>query len=492
MAHEIVIPRLGWSMEEGTFVGWLKQDGDLVRRGDAVFELEGEKASQDIEAVDEGILHIPPTGPKPGSLLKVGAVVGYLVAAGEPTPGVTVSPQTDSLATVDSLLPPAAAPSVRRLAREAGVALSQLAGTGPGGRVMPADVHRASSLTSPGATGEGLRSPVFFEDTGGSKPPVAPGTQAAFASPRARRVASELGIDWTRLSGTGARGRIRESDVRDAARGTDARCATASESAEKPCEQPANTTSALLVPRRPSSGTASLGQRLPLTSRRRVIAQRMVASRQQTVPVTLTTKADATNLVNLREQFKSVGGSTPIPSYQDIITKLVAEVLQRHPLLAGRWDEDAIVLPAADELHLGLAVDTEEGLLVPVIRNVGELSLTKLAGESRRLAEQARAGKLVAAEMQGGVFTITNLGAFGIDAFTPIINLPEAAILGLGAIRREPVVLDDGQIAARQQLTLSLTFDHRIVDGAPAARFLQDVVNAIANPSACLLNCNQS
>ena len=416
MAHEIVIPRLGWSMEEGTFVGWLKKDGDQVRRGDAVFELEGEKASQDIEAVDEGILRIPPTGPKPGSLLKVGAVVGYLVAVGEPTPGVAATTRIDSPAPVDSSLPPAAAPSVRRLARESGVALSQLAGTGPGGRVMPADIHRAHlspSLTmqTSGATGEGLRSPVFFKATGGSKqPPVAPGA----------------------------------------------------------------------------------GQRLPLTSRRRVIAQRMVASRQQTVPVTLTTKADATNLVNLREQFKSVGGSTPIPSYQDIITKLVAEVLKRHPLLAGRWDEDAIVLPADDELHLGLAVDTEEGLLVPVIRNVRSLSLTELAGESRRLADQARAGKLVAADMQGGVFTITNLGAFGIDAFTPIINLPEVAILGLGAIRREPVVLDDGQIAARQQLTLSLTFDHRIVDGAPAARFLQDVVNAIANPSACLLNCNQS
>jgi len=464
MAHEIVIPRLGWSMEEGTFVGWLKQDGDLVRRGDAVFELEGEKASQDIEAVDEGLLRIPPTGPQPGSLLKVGAVVGYLVAAGEPMPGAATSLRIDSHPPVDSPLPPAAAPSVRRQAREAGVALSQLAGTGPGGRVMPADVHRASPLLSPGATGEGLRSPVFLEGTGGSKPPpVAPGVQTAFSSPRARRVASELGIDWTRLSGTGARGRVRESDVRAAAA------------------------------RGPSSARSNgVGQRLPLTSRRRVIAQRLVASRQQTVPVTLTTRADATNLVNLREQFKSVGGSTPIPSYQDIITKLVAEVLKRHPLLAGRWDEDAIVLPTADELHLGMAVDTEEGLLVPVIRNVGGLSLTELAGQSRRLADQARAGELVAADMQGGVFTITNLGAFGIDAFTPIINFPEVAILGLGAIRREPVVLDDGQFVARQQLTLSLTFDHRIVDGAPAARFLQDVVNAIANPSACLLNCNQS
>ncbi|MBC8113679.1 MAG: 2-oxo acid dehydrogenase subunit E2 [Candidatus Saccharimonas sp.] len=460
MAHEIVIPRLGWSMEEGTFVGWLKKDGDLVRRGDAVFELEGEKASQDIEAVDEGILRIPPTGPKPGSLLKVGAVVGYLVAAGEPIPGAAALLRIDSHPPVDSPLPPAAAPSVRRLAREAGVALSQLAGTGPGGRVMPADVHRASPAPSPGATGEGLRSPVFFKDTGGPRqPPVAPGAQTAFASPRARRVAFEVGIDWTRLSGTGAGGRVRESDVRAAAA------------------------------RGPSSARSNGdGQRLPLTSRRRVIAQRMVASRQQTVPVTLTTKADATNLVNLREQFKAVGGSTPIPSYQDIITKLGAEVLKRHPLLAGRWDEDAVVLPAADELHLGMAVDTEEGLLVPVIRNVGRLPLNELAGQSRRLADQARAGKLVAADMQGGVFTITNLGAFGIDAFTPIINLPEVAILGLGTIRREPIVLDDGQIVARQQLTLSLTFDHRIVDGAPAARFLQDVVHAIANPSAWLLS----
>ena len=449
MAHEIVIPRLGWSMEEGTFVGWLKQDGDLVRRGDAVFELEGEKASQDIEAVDEGILRIPPTGPQPGSLLKVGAVVGYLVAAGEETPWTDVSPNTDRRRSVETALPPAAAPSVRRQAREAGLAITDVAGTGPGGRVMPVDVHRAST------TQQQQELDIALPEAG-TRPTNG---RSAVASPRARRVAAELGLNWSTLRGTGANGRIRERDVRAAAASGHS-----------------------------STTAARAGQRLPMTSRRRVIAQRMVASRQQTVPVTLTTKGDATNLVNLREQFKSVGGSTPIPSYQDIITKLVAEVLQRHPLLASRWDEDAIVLPAENELHLGLAVDTDEGLVVPVVRNVGGLSLTELAGQSRRLADQARAGKLVAADVRGSVFTITNLGAFGIDAFTPIINLPEAAILGLGAIRREPVVLDDGQIAARQQLTLSLTFDHRIIDGAPAARFLQDVVNAIANPSAWLLS----
>jgi pyruvate dehydrogenase E2 component (dihydrolipoamide acetyltransferase) len=214
----------------------------------------------------------------------------------------------------------------------------------------------------------------------------------------------------------------------------------------------------------------------------------MVASRQQTVPVTLSTKADATNLVNLREQFKSAGQHSPIPTYQDLIMMLVAELLTRHPTLAGRWEDDAIVLPAADEIHIGIAVDTADGLLVPVVRNVRGLSVTEVAAQTRQLIDRACAGQLSANEMQGGVFTITNLGAFGIDAFTPIINFPESAILGLGAIRREPVVLDDGQIVARHQWSLNLTFDHRAIDGAPAARFVQELMNAVSNPSAWLLS----
>ena len=444
MAFEITIPRLGWSMEEGTFSGWLKQDGDTIQCGDPLFELEGEKAIQEIEAVDAGILRIPANGPQPGSVVKVGTVVGYLVAEGETLPvGETsdasaidpgskeLSEGTPSLPTEtvagDTAMPPAAGPAVRRMAREAGVALEQVAGTGRGGRILAEDIERASSQPLP--------SPL---------PPV--------ASPRARRVAAELEIDWTQLTGTGAGGRIREQDV-------------------------------LAARRAPAAG-----RRIPLTSRRKVIAQRMVASRQQTVPVTLTTKADATNLVNLREQFKTTSGESPIPGYQDIITKLVAGVLRQYPLLAGRWEEDAIVLPAENELHLGMAVDTDEGLLVPVLHNAAQLSLIELAARSRQLVGQARAGKLAAADMQGSVFTITNLGAFGIDAFTPIINVPETAILGLGAIRREPVALDDGGIVSRHQLTLSLTFDHRILDGAPAARFLQDIATAIANPSAALLS----
>jgi pyruvate dehydrogenase E2 component (dihydrolipoamide acetyltransferase) len=182
-----------------------------------------------------------------------------------------------------------------------------------------------------------------------------------------------------------------------------------------------------------------------------------------------------------------MGGATLIPSYQDILTKLVAEVLKQHLQLAGRLEENDLVLPNDRELHLGMAVDTEDGLLVPVLRDVGSTPLAQVAAQSRDLIKRARAGTLTAGEMQGAVFTITNLGAFGIDAFTPIINAPEASILGLGAIRREPVVLDDGQIVAQWQMTLSLTFDHRLVDGAPASRFVQMLVSAIANPSPWLL-----
>ena len=445
MAQEIIIPRLGWSMEEGTFVAWLKSEGDFVKRGDALFELEGEKATQEIEAVDEGVLRIPLTGPKPGSVHKVGAIIGYLVGANDSIPALANPSQQTNIEVVNEADSPVASPSVRQLARKVGIELSKVKGTGPRGRILQEDVHQAKVIFS-----ENAQEPVISN--------VSKMSSQQVASPRARRLASSLGIDWKLLIGSGASGRVRECDVKAAS-----------------TNLPSDITS------------AGKAQRIPISKKRRLIAQRLVASRQLTVPVTLTTKADATNLVNLRNQFKSTNGTHPIPSFQDIITKLVAEVLKEHMFLAGRWDEDAIVLPAHHELHIGMAVDTEDGLLVPVIRNVAGLTLRDVAVQSKSLVQQAREGKITAAQMQGGVFTITNLGAFGIDSFTPVINYPEAAILGLGAIRKEPVFLDDGQVVAQLQLALSLTFDHRIVDGAPAARFLQALVSAISNPSAFLL-----
>ncbi len=451
MPFEITIPRLGWSMEEGTFVRWLKKAGDFIQAGEAVFELEGEKAAQDIEAVDSGILRIPANAPQPGTIVAVGAVIGFLVAEGEATPTVGSS-NPSSAAVNQASLPkpialepkvvepvsaPAAAPSVRRLAREMGIKLASLEGSGPAGRITADDVRTPISKRPLTTTAS-----------------AAPAHAAGVASPRARRVAGELGIDWRRLQGTGRDGRVRERDVRQAASG-------------------------------PDSGTPATV--VSVSSRRRTISNRMMASRDRTAPVTLTTRVDATNLVSLRNQFKQAGSGGTIPSYTDIVVKLTTLALQQHPMLAVRDEADKWVIPEMpDGLHIGLAVDTDDGLVVPVVHGAGALGLFDLAKRTLGLIEKSRTGRLTVAEMQGAVFTITNLGAFGIDGFTPIINVPETAVLGLGRIRREPVVIDD-QIVARDQMTLSLTFDHRIVDGAPAARFLQTVSQAIENPSAWLL-----
>lgn len=453
MAFEITIPRLGWSMEEGTFAGWMKKDGDVVRRGDALFELEGEKALQEIEALDDGILRIPADGPQPGAVLKVGAVIGYLLADGDAPPqshsatGIATTVPEKSLSTTtthsaseSSDTTVSASPSVRRLARELGVSLSEVTPTGSADRITDDDVRLAATQ----------KSAIPSSETSTAK------NLEFIATPRARRVAKRTGVDLSTLQGTGRSGRIRERDVLNAA-----------------------TTPVV------SQGTA--GQRIVLSGRRKVIAQRLAESHRQAVPVTLTSQVDATNLVSLREQFKSAGESL-IPAFHDVIAKLVAGCLRQERRLAGRWvSEDTITLPADHEIHIGIAVDTSDGLIVPVLRNVLNEPLLALAAESSRVIRKARDGRLSASEMQDAVFTITNLGSFGIDAFTPVINLPETAILGLGAIRRQPVVTTDDRIVVRSLMTLSLTFDHRAIDGAPAAKFLQSVVAAIENPAARLL-----
>ena len=449
MSFEITIPRLGWSMEEGIFAGWMKKDGDVVRRGDALFELEGEKALQEIEALDDGVLRIPADGPQPGSVLKVGAVIGHLVADGESLPpgqpgsdvaSTTTKKVEDAMMTDSSSVAVSASPSVRRLARELGVDLTQVPGTGSRDRVTEDDVRAAATR---GSDGSKTTNP-------------AEAVAEIIATPRARRAAKRAGIDLSKLQGTGRNGRIRERDVMIAAKNAG------------------------------ESSSHSGGQRVVLSGRRKVIAERLADSQRQTVPVTLTSQVDATNLVSLRQQFKTAGESL-IPAFHDIIAKLVAGCLRQERRLAGRWDGDAILLPGDNDIHIGLAVDTPEGLIVPVLRNVVNESLLSLAAESSRIIRKARDGRLSGAEMHDAVFTITNLGSYGIDTFTPVINLPETAILGLGAIRRLAIVGGDDRIEVRPMMTLSLTFDHRAIDGAPAAKFLQSVVAAIENPAARLL-----
>jgi pyruvate/2-oxoglutarate dehydrogenase complex dihydrolipoamide acyltransferase (E2) component len=219
---------------------------------------------------------------------------------------------------------------------------------------------------------------------------------------------------------------------------------------------------------------------VPITQTRRTIARQMVRSRQETVPVTLTAWADATALLAARAACKAAAGADAA-TLNDMLLKILAEAIRVHPLLAARWEETQLVLPG-DRIDIGLAVDTPGGLVVPVVRDVAALPLHDLARQTRGLVERARHGRLTAGDMQGGVFTLTSLGSYGIEFFTPVINHPEAAILGVGAIRMQPVPPPGGQegFVLQRQLPLSLTFDHRIVDGGPAARFLGDLANRIA------------
>jgi pyruvate dehydrogenase E2 component (dihydrolipoamide acetyltransferase) len=458
MAVEITIPRLGWSMDEGTFGEWLKTDGDYVEPGDPIFTMESEKALQEIESVDGGILKIVVGAPQEGDVVTVGLVVAYLVEDGEeiPQPDVSSSASEDSLSSAPSDgMPPSASPAVRRLAREIGVDLQEVRSTG---RISENDVRRtAESRTTavrPGVLNLNVTSPTSPLLNSDHIPDrnSQPGLPAI--SPRAARLAKRHGIDWTQLTGSGRTGRIRERDVQAAA-----------------------VTHQSAIQQQHFSGTN-------IPAKRRLIAQRMMTSVQNTAPVTLTSRVDATQMVSLRAQYKAAGHQ-PVPAYHDIVARLVALTLSDHPVINSVRTEDGLV--QSEDIHIGLAVDTDAGLLVPVVRHVDRLSLLDVARESAELIENARQRKCTPEQLSGGTFTITNLGQFEIDFFTPIINTPQTAILGLGAIRREAVVVDDDRIEPRHRISLSLTFDHRMTDGAPAARFLQQLCRRIENPGPCLI-----
>ncbi len=395
MAIPITVPRLDWSMDEGTFVEWLKHDGDPVKLGDGLFVLESDKATVTIEAIDAGLLRLTPDSPKLRDKVKVGQILAYLAAEGEPEkPCPNPSPQP----------PP---------------------------------------RFGEGERGSGPLAPLPASGRGWGR-----GSGVAI-SPRARRVARELGIDWSGLQGSGRNGRIRERDVRAAA------------------------------PAEPQ------GRLIPHTTHRKLIAVRMLAGVTQAAPVTLTTKADATNLVGLRNQFKSAAGTAEdVPGYTDLIVKLTAAALGQHPLLQAQWREDGLFVP--QRIDLAVAIDIEAGLVAPVLRDVDRLTLRQVQAQLRELIVRAHARQLAPEQMRDATFTVSNLGLFGVDAFTPILSLPQCAVLGIGRIVREPAVIED-RIVPRDQVTLSLTFDHRVVDGAPAGRFLDTVRRYLEQPAPWLI-----
>lgn len=378
MAVKIIMPKLGMAMTEGTVVKWLKPDGARVEKGERIAVVMSKKITYEVEAPASGILRHAAAEKE---VKAVGEVIGYITEPGEVIPELEKVPAAPPVA--EAPAPPAkeilATPAAKRLAKEHGIDLSQVTGTGPGGRITEKDVM------------------AFIEARKAPPPPPRPPARV-----------------------------------------------------------------------------------IPFIGMRQAIAERMTQSLQTMAQVTITTEIDATELVRMREQLKGEFDLT----YTDMVVKAAAMALKKHPLLNSTLIGEEIHL--LDEVHIGVAVALESGLIVPVVRDADKKSLREIAAETRRLAEGARAGTLTVDEVTGSTFTVTNLGMYGVDVFTPIINPPEVAILGVGRIVEKPACCQ-GQIVPRAMMHLSLTFDHRIVDGAPAAEFLRTVKELLENPYRLLL-----
>ncbi len=419
MPVPLKMPQLGLTMTEGKITRWLKQEGDTVAADEAILEIETDKINAEVEAPASGRLtHIQAQA---GASVKVIGLLA-IIAAPEDT---------------DADL--AAAVEAANAAAERGTAASQAVATSQPTRRPP---PRARP-----------------QRPGRPAPPAAAGGRV-MASPVARRLARELDVDLSTVTGTGPRGRIVESDVRAAAEASAA--APAAPATPAPAE---------------STGLTAK-QVIPVSGIRQVIGERMSASLRDMAQLTLFTEADATALrdrrTTLTQEAADAGG--PRPTYNDLIVWHLARTLADHPLLNASMVGEEI--HCWEEINVGVAVALDSGLIVPVVRAANTKSLTDLAGETADLADRARTNRLSPDELLGGTFTITNLGTLDVDGFTPIINPPQSAILGVGRIVPRPVVVA-GEIAVRYMVTLSLSFDHRLVDGAPAAQFLQALKQAI-------------
>ncbi|WP_406181236.1 2-oxo acid dehydrogenase subunit E2 [Streptomyces canus] len=470
VAVEVLLPKIGLTMQEGTIDEWLVPTGGAVSEGDALLRLATDKVDVDVEAEAGGLFH-PVV--QAGATLPAGALIGWLLAEGEalPVSGGPVPTQPVDAGTADAVsaaagVPPVAAspngsgglngsggrllasPNARRVAAGTGVDLTAVRGTGPGGRIVSEDVEEYL-LAVP------AQPPVVL-----SADPVTP------TSPLVRRLAKERGIDLADVQPTGAGGRIRRADL----------------DAVTPAAAPAPTR----APARQATASPQPGDVVPLTGMRGIIAGRMHASLQEMAQLTHGYEVRMDAVVALREQLKQewADSDLPVPSLNDFLMKAAALALRGHPLLNAGVLEDGIHL--FEDIHLGFAVAVPNGLLVPVIQDAADLPLPEMARCSRELAENARAGRISPAQLEGATFTVTSLGGYGVDFFTPVVNPGNVAILGVGRLRDGVEWVDD-QPRRTRVLTLSLTFDHRAVDGAPAAEYLRTVGELLRRPLRLLV-----
>jgi pyruvate dehydrogenase E2 component (dihydrolipoyllysine-residue acetyltransferase) len=408
---DVPMPKLSMTMTEGELIAWRVQEGEEVRSGDVIAEVMSDKVEMEVES------------PADGTLVRHAASEGDMVAVGAPI--ATLDSETEEL--LGDLFAPA--PEAEAAAEPAPASPAQAQAPAPA---------RA-------ATGGKVR-----------------------AVPAARRRARELGVDLAGVAGSGPDGLVRVGDVEAAASP-----APAAVPAPPPAPAPA---------REPVPVTVSTDghEEIPLTGMRKVVARRLVESMQSAPHFYLTVKVDAEPLLALRAQLNELLGPDGIKlSLNDLLVKACATALQMHPGINVSWAGDRIL--RHERIHIGIAVALEGGLIVPVIHDADRKSLRQISTEAKALIAKAREGRLSSEQISGGTFTISNLGMFGIDQFTAVINPPEAAILAVGATAREPVVVGD-QVAIRSQMKLTLSIDHRPLDGATAAAFLQTLKGLIEAP----------
>jgi pyruvate dehydrogenase E2 component (dihydrolipoamide acetyltransferase) len=487
MSTEFIMPKLGLTMEEGTILEWLVEDGTEITQGMAVLRIETDKVESDVESPGAGRFH---RVGNQGDTYPCGALIGYLLADGETPPAAKVNAPAAAAATpasstssapVASSAPIAsnvaslprregrlfASPNARRVAKELGIDIETVVGSGPEGRITSEDVEEAH------------KNPNAPRAVSGSTPSSTPAIAIApilssngnvLATAAARQLAELLGVDLSLVPYDATDGRVTKDGVAAFVRAR----LTATQTASKE-NTSAEKSSTVLAP---ASQTPTSIKKI--SGMRGTIAKRMQSSLQDMAQLTLHMDADLDAIVEDRESRKS--SSNNLPGFTDYVIAAAARALKLHPIVNSQVTAEGIAL--LPEIHVSMAVALPEGLIVPVIKNTTSLDLASLASETKRLSGAAREGKLGLGELEGGTFSVSTLGMFGVDGFTPVINPPNTAILGVGRLRDDVVVSKKGKVSTVKRMTLSLTWDHRVFDGAPAAEFCKSIVDLLADPSA--------
>jgi len=433
MATKVMMEALSPTMEEGRLVKWVKDVGDAVKNGDTIAEVETDKAIMEMVARGDGIMRAHLI--EEGQTSPIGAIIGVIAAADE------------DISAIAGGHAPAEAPSEQ-----------------------PKDVPASEMPAPPVEAKEHAHPPV---GTATHAPEAVPGGPVR-SSPLARRIAAERGVNLQAIQGTGPGGRVIKRDIEQAASATPAAAPVAAAPRLSASVPPSATTTALQI--------EGEFKDVALTQMRKTIARRLGESIGPIPTFFLTSEIDMTNVGKLREQMMAVGDAFKV-SVNDIVIKAVAIALTRHPEVNAHWMGDSIRYFSA--AHVGMAVATDDGLIVPVIRDAHLKGLGAIGKEARELAKRARERKLQPSEFTGGTFSVSNLGMFGIDQFTAIINPPEAAILAVGATETKPV-WENGEFVPRQKMRVTMSCDHRIIDGAVGAKFLQTLRQLLEAPMMML------